>query len=47
MYNTVMKVLHSSFDDPSAPLPQRLAQHHELYDLLRQRCQDFLDGHPQ
>lgn len=36
-----------SFDDPSAPLPQRLLQHHALYGVMRQRCQDFLDGHPQ
>ena len=47
MYKTVLHVLHTSFDDPSAPLPQRMAQHHELYDEMRQRCQDFLDGHPQ
>jgi hypothetical protein len=47
MYKTVLHVLHTSFDDPTAPLPQRLAQHHELYDEMRQRCQDFLDGHPQ
>lgn len=47
MYKTVLHVLHTSFDDPSAPLPQRLAQHHELYDELKERCQDFLDGHPQ
>lgn len=47
MFKTVLGVLHSSFDDPSAPLPQRMAQHHELYDDMRQRCQDWLDGHPQ
>jgi hypothetical protein len=47
MFKTVLGVLHSSFDDPSAPLPQRMAQHHDLYDDMRQRCQDWLDGHPQ
>lgn len=47
MYKTVLHVLHTSFDDPTAPLPQRLAQHQELYAEMRQRCQDFLDGHPQ
>lgn len=47
MFKTVLHVLHTSFDDPAAPLPQRLAQHHELYDEMRQRCRDFLDGHPQ
>eukprot|EP00878_Enallax_costatus_P030129 GHUV01032781.1.p1 GENE.GHUV01032781.1~~GHUV01032781.1.p1 ORF type:complete len:117 (+),score=42.31 GHUV01032781.1:782-1132(+) len=46
MYSAVLKVLHSTFDDPTQALPQRLVQHHELYDLLRQRCQDYLDGHP-
>jgi len=47
MYKTVLNVLHKSFDDPSEPLPQRLQQHHELYDEMKQRCQDYLDGHPQ
>jgi hypothetical protein len=46
MYSQVLSVLHKSFDNPEDPLPQRLAQHHELYDTMRQRCQDFLDGHP-
>lgn len=46
MYSTVLKVLHNTFDDPSQALPQRLLEHHELYDMVRQRCQDFLDGHP-
>lgn len=47
MFKMVLHVLHTSFDDPAAPLPQRLAQHHELYNEMRQRCRDFLDGHPQ
>lgn len=47
MYSAVLKVLHSTFDDPTQALPQRLTKHHELYDMLRQRCQDYLDGHPQ
>jgi hypothetical protein len=47
MYRTVLGVLHASFDNPNDPLPRRLVQHHELYDTVRQRCADFLDGHPQ
>lgn len=46
MYKTVLNVLHKSFDDPSEPLPQRMAQHHELYDQMKERCQAYLDGHP-
>lgn len=42
----VQQVLHNSFDDPAQPLPQRMVAHHSLYDMLRQRCADFLDGHP-
>jgi hypothetical protein len=44
-YSTVLKVLASAFK-PSDPLPERMAAHHELYDMIMQRCTDFLAGHP-
>jgi hypothetical protein len=45
-YSTVLKVLASAFK-PSDPLPERMAAHHELYDMIMQRCASFLDGHPE
>jgi predicted Na+-dependent transporter len=45
-YSTVLKVLASAFK-PSDPLPERMAAHHELYDMIMQRCANFLDGHPE
>lgn len=44
-YSTVLKVLASAFK-PGDPLPQRIAGHHELYDMIMKRCADFLAGHP-
>jgi hypothetical protein len=44
-YSTVLKVLASAFK-PSDPLPERMAAHHELYDMIMTRCADFLAGHP-
>eukprot|EP00879_Flechtneria_rotunda_P005552 GHRR01005845.1.p2 GENE.GHRR01005845.1~~GHRR01005845.1.p2 ORF type:complete len:215 (+),score=93.26 GHRR01005845.1:1005-1649(+) len=46
MYSAVVKVLTSTFGNPSEALPKRVAEHHKLYDQMRQRCQDYLDGHP-
>ena len=47
MYSTVVQVLATSFADPSSPLPQRLAEHAELYSsMVEHRIADFLDGHP-
>jgi hypothetical protein len=46
MYRTVLKVLHNNFSDPQDALPQRMAAHHELYDMMRRRCEDFLAGQP-
>jgi hypothetical protein len=45
-YSTVLKVLASAFK-PSDPLPERMAAHHELYDMIMQRCANFLHGHPE
>eukprot|EP00775_Hariotina_reticulata_P008307 gene8307-8492_t len=46
MYSTVVKVLRHNFSDPQDALPQRMAAHHELYDMMRRRCEDFLAGQP-
>eukprot|EP00882_Tetradesmus_deserticola_P012675 GHRQ01013432.1.p1 GENE.GHRQ01013432.1~~GHRQ01013432.1.p1 ORF type:complete len:362 (+),score=121.86 GHRQ01013432.1:773-1858(+) len=43
-FNTALKVLASAFK-PGDPLPERMAARHQLYDMIMQRCTDFLDGH--
>ncbi|KXZ48805.1 hypothetical protein GPECTOR_25g389 [Gonium pectorale] len=42
IYNAVKKVLASAFRTPDSPLPQRIGQRAELYEIVRQRAQEAL-----
>ncbi|KXZ48806.1 hypothetical protein GPECTOR_25g390 [Gonium pectorale] len=42
IYGAVKKVLASAFRTPDSPLPQRIKQRAELYDLVRKRTREFL-----
>jgi hypothetical protein len=45
-YTAVQKVVSSSFSDPAAPLPARIASRPELYGKMGERVDHFLEGHP-
>ncbi|GLC46176.1 hypothetical protein PLESTB_001197800 [Pleodorina starrii] len=42
MYAAVKKALAAAFKSPTSPLPQRIQQRPELYDLVRRRTEAFL-----
>ncbi|GBF90344.1 hypothetical protein Rsub_02450 [Raphidocelis subcapitata] len=45
-YTAVRNVIDSAFDDPSSPLPQRIAGRGELYGVMAERIVHFLSGKP-